>query len=147
MSVSAVVINILGASSDMRRQIVLFVFLAACVIGAPAGAQEGHPLKGSWIGTWGPSKVHSNDLLVILNWDGKTISGTINPGTDDVAIKNATLNPEGWVVHFEADAKDKAGPINYVFDGKIEGLAFHNRTISGTWKSNRENGQFKLQRQ
>ncbi|HEY7189967.1 MAG TPA: hypothetical protein VH436_25605 [Vicinamibacterales bacterium] len=131
----------------MRRQIVLFVFLAACVIGVPAVAQEGHPLKGSWIGTWGPSKVHSNDLLVILNWDGKAISGTINPGTDDIAIKNATLNPEGWVVHFEADAKDKAGPINYVFDGKIEGLAFHNRTISGTWKSNRENGQFKLQRQ
>jgi hypothetical protein len=131
----------------MRRQIVLFVFLAACVMGAPARAQEGHPLKGSWIGTWGPSKVHSNDLLVIMNWDGKTISGTINPGTDDIAIKNATLNPEGWVVHFEADAKDKAGPINYVFDGKIEGLAFHNRTISGTWKSNRENGQFKIQRQ
>lgn len=131
----------------MRRQIVLFVFLAACVMGAPARAQEGHPLKGSWIGTWGPSKVHSNDLLVIMSWDGKTISGTINPGTDDIAIKNATLNPEGWVVHFEADAKDKAGPINYVFDGKIEGLAFHNRTISGTWKSNRENGQFKLQRQ
>ena len=131
----------------MRRQIVLFVFLAACVIGAPARAQEGHPLKGSWIGTWGPSKVHSNDLLVILNWDGKAISGTINPGTDDIAIKNATLNPEGWVVHFEADAKDKACPINYVFDGKIEGLAFHNRTISGTWKSNRENGPFKIQRQ
>lgn len=131
----------------MRRQIVLFVFLAACVMGAPARAQEGHPLKGSWIGTWGPSKVHSNDLLVIMSWDGKTISGTINPGTDDIAIKNATLNPEGWVVHFEADAKDKAGPINYVFDGKIEGLAFHNRSISGTWKSNRENGQFKIQRQ
>jgi hypothetical protein len=131
----------------MRRQIVLFVFLAACIMGAPAGAQEGHPLKGSWIGTWGPSKVHSNDLLVIMNWDGKTISGTINPGTDDIAIKNATLNPEGWVVHFEADAKDKAGPINYVFDGKIEGLAFHNRTITGTWKSNRENGPFKIQRQ
>jgi hypothetical protein len=131
----------------MRRQIVLFVFLAACIMGAPAGAQEGHPLKGSWIGTWGPSKVHSNDLLVIMNWDGKTVSGTINPGTDDIAIKNATLNPEGWVVHFEADAKDKAGPINYVFDGKIEGLAFHNRTITGTWKSNRENGPFKIQRQ
>jgi hypothetical protein len=131
----------------MRRQIVLFVFLVACIMGAPAGAQEGHPLKGSWIGTWGPSKVHSNDLLLIMNWDGKTISGTINPGTDDIAIKNATLNPEGWVVHFEADAKDKAGPINYVFDGKIEGLAFHNRTITGTWKSNRENGPFKIQRQ
>jgi hypothetical protein len=131
----------------MRRQIALFLFIASCLLVAPAGAQEGHPLKGSWIGTWGPSKVHSNDLLVIMSWDGKSVSGTINPGTDDIPLKNATLNPEGWVVHFEGEAKDKAGPINYVFDGKIEGLAFHNRTITGTWKSQRESGQFKLQRQ
>jgi hypothetical protein len=82
-----------------------------------------------------------------MSWDGKSVSGTINPGTDDIPLKNATLNPEGWVVHFEGEAKDKAGPINYVFDGKIEGLAFHNRTITGTWKSQRESGQFKLQRQ
>ena len=131
----------------MRRQIALFLFIAACLLVAPARAQEGHPLKGSWIGTWGPSKVHSNDLLVIMSWDGKTVSGTINPGTDDIPLKNAMLNPEGWVVHFEGEAKDKAGPINYVFDGKIEGLAFHNRSISGMWKSNRESGQFKIQRQ
>jgi hypothetical protein len=131
----------------MRRQIALFLFIAACLLVAPARAQEGHPLKGSWIGTWGPSKVHSNDLLVIMSWDGKTVSGTINPGTDDIPLKNATLNPEGWVVHFEGEAKDKAGPINYVFDGKIDGLAFHNRSITGTWKSQRESGQFKIQRQ
>jgi hypothetical protein len=131
----------------MRRQIALFLFIAACLLVAPARAQEGHPLKGSWIGTWGPSKVHSNDLLVIMSWDGKTVSGTINPGTDDIPLKNASLNPEGWVVHFEGEAKDKAGPINYVFDGKIDGLAFHNRSITGTWKSQRESGQFKIQRQ
>jgi hypothetical protein len=130
-----------------RSRVFAFVFIVACLAGVSAGAQEGHPLKGSWIGTWGPSKVHSNDILVILNWDGKTISGMINPGTDDIPIKNASLNPEGWVVHFEAETKDKAGPLNYVFDGKIDGLAFHNRTINGTWKSQRENGQFKIQRQ
>src|SRR6476660_980985 len=123
-----------GASSDMRRLIVIFAFFAACLAGAPAGAQEGHPLKGSWIGTWGPSKVHSNDILVILNWDGKVISGTINPGTDDIPIKNASLNPEGWVVHLEADAKDKAGKtITYIIDGKIENLPKRDRTIVGTW--------------
>ena len=66
-------------------------------------------MKGSWLGTWGPSKVHSNDILVIMNWDGKTITGMINPGTDNIPIKNATLNPEGWVVHLEAEGKDKAG--------------------------------------
>ena len=130
----------------MRALIVLSA-LAVVSLGAPITAQEGHPLKGSWLGTWGPSKVHSNDILLILNWDGKTISGMINPGTDNVPIKNATLNPEGWVVHLEAEWKDKAGPVNYVLDGKIEGLAFHNRSITGTWKSQRESGKFKISRQ
>jgi hypothetical protein len=114
----------------------------------PAAAQEGHPLKGSWIGTWGPNRNQGNDLLLVLNWDGKTISGTINPGTDNIAVKNATLQPEGWLVHFEADAKDKAGkPITYVLDGKIGNLPLPNRTLTGTWKNQEESGAFKLQRQ
>jgi hypothetical protein len=116
--------------------------------GARVAAQEGHPLKGSWIGTWGPAKSHSNDLLLILNWDGKAVTGTINPGTDDVAIKNATLNPEGWMFRFEADVKEKAGTtLSYVVEGRIENLAFPNRTISGTWKNQRESGKFKIGRQ
>jgi hypothetical protein len=111
-------------------------------------AQEGHPLKGSWIGTWGPAKTHDNDIVLILNWDGKAITGTLNPGIDDVAIKNATLTPEGWVFKFEADVKEKAGTtLNYAFEGKIENLAFPNRTISGTWKNQREAGKFKIGRQ
>ena len=133
----------------MRR----FRFLAAFILFSfaclsPAIAQEGHPLKGSWIGTWGPSKAHSNDLLLVMNWDGKAITGTVNPGADEMPIKNATLNPQGWLVHIEADGKDASGAVvNYVLDGKIENLAFRNRTITGTWKSKSENGMFKLARQ
>jgi hypothetical protein len=115
---------------------------------APVSAQEGHPLKGSWVGTWGPSKSHSNDILLVLNWDGKAITGMINPGSDNAPIKNATLNPDGWVVRFEADVKEKAGTtLNYVFEGKIDGLAFHNRSITGTWKNQRETGALKISRQ
>ena len=58
-----------------------------------------------------------------------------------------TLNPEGWLVHLEAETKDKTGPITYVIDGKIEGLAFHNRSITGTWKGRGESGPFKISRQ
>ncbi len=133
----------------MRAFIVtLALSLASLGALAPVVAQEGHPLKGSWIGTWGPSQNHSDDIIMILNWDGKAITGTINPGTDDLVIKNATLNPEGWTVHFEADAKDKAGnPITYVIDGKIENLPLPQRSITGTWKTQRENGPFKIMRQ
>jgi hypothetical protein len=130
----------------------LFVILALSVAvlgsGTPVVAQEGHPLKGSWLGTWASNQVHGNDVVVVLNWDGKSITGMINPGTDNIPIKNATLNPEGWVVHFEADAKDKSGAvISYVIDGKIENLALHNRAITGTWKHQKGSGSFKIARQ
>lgn len=115
--------------------------------GGAAVAQEGHPLKGSWIGTWEKNQAHGEDVLFILNWDGKNITGMINPGTDDIAIKNATLDPDTWTVRFEADAKDKQGAITYVVEGKIENLAMHNRHISGTWKSQRGSGPFRIQRQ
>jgi hypothetical protein len=133
----------------MRALTVVLALSVACLSGAaPVAAQEGHPLKGSWVGTWGPAKSHTNDVLLVLNWDGKAITGMLNPGTDNAPIKNATLNPDGWVVHLEVDVKDKSGTVlNYSIDGKIENLAFHNRTIVGTWKNQRENGQLKIGRQ
>ena len=63
------------------------------------------------------------------------------------SAKSATLDPDKWTVHFEADTKDKAGAIGYVIDGKIDNLPMPNRTITGTWKSQRGSGAFKIQRQ
>ena len=132
----------------MRSSVFIVILFFAPLVGAPALAQEGHPLKGSWLGTWEGNKAHGNDVLVVMTWDGKNITGTINPGTDNMPIKNATLNPDGWVVHIEADAKDKAGNvISYVIDGKIEGLSFPNRSVIGTWRSQQGKGTFKISRQ
>ena len=132
----------------MRTWIRLIVAVVTFAGATTALAQEGHPLKGSWIGTWAGNTVAGNDVLLVLSWDGKAITGTINPGTDNMVVKNASLNPDGWVVHLEADGKDKAGAvITYVIDGKIENLAMHNRGITGTWKSPRGTGQFKINRQ
>ena len=131
----------------MRALIFVLTLSLVALAGGAAVAQEGHPLKGSWIGTWSGNKVHGDDVLLVLNWDGKAITGVINPGTDDMAIKAATLDADKWTVHLEADAKDKAGAISYVIDGKIENLAMHNRFITGTWKSQRGSGAFRIQRQ
>ena len=131
----------------MKR--LVFALLAVCLLAVPALAQEGHPLKGSWLGTWTGNKVHGSDVLIVMTWDGKNITGTINPGTDNMVIKNASLNPDGWLVHFEADAKDKAGqPISYTIDGKIENLPLANRVVTGMWKDNRGGtGAFRIGRQ
>jgi hypothetical protein len=131
------------------KRLVLAALAVCMMVAAPALAQEGHPLKGSWLGTWAGNKIHGNDVLLVMTWDGKNITGTINPGTDNMAIKNASLNPDGWLVHLEADAKDKSGQtITYVMDGKIENLPLANRVVSGTWKDNRGGtGAFRIGRQ
>jgi hypothetical protein len=121
--------------------------IAAGLVGA-AHAQEGHPLKGSWIGEWSGNQVHGDSVLLVLNWDGKVITGMINPGTDNIPLTKASLDPNGWVVKLEADAKDKAGaPLRYVIEGKIENLELPNRQIVGTWSSQKGRGAFAVARQ
>jgi hypothetical protein len=133
----------------MRVSRVGLALIVAVAVGSLSlAAQEGHPLKGSWLGTWSGNKTHGEDVVVVLNWDGKTISGTINPGMDNMPIKNATLNPDNWTVHLEADGKDKSGAVvTYIIDGKIEDISIPKRSIIGTWKSQKESGAFKITRQ
>jgi hypothetical protein len=111
-------------------------------------AQEGHPLKGSWLGEWAGNTVHGDNILLILDWDGKAITGMINPGTDNIPLGRASLDPNGWVVKLEAEGKDKDGSaVRYVIDGKIENLELPNRSINGTWSSNKGRGTFTATRQ
>ena len=35
---------------------------------------QGHPLKGIWIGDWGPDKAKRTPVLIEMNWDGKAIT-------------------------------------------------------------------------
>ena len=63
------------------------------VIAGAALAQEGHPIKGSWLGDFGPNKTTRTPVFLVMDWDGKNITGMINPGTDNIPIKIATLTP------------------------------------------------------
>lgn len=113
-----------------------------------AVAQEGHPLKGSWLGEWAGNATLGDNILLILDWDGKAITGMINPGTDNIPLTKATLEPNGWVVKLEAEAKDKNGAnVRYVIEGRIENLELPNRSITGTWQSQQGRGAFSVSRQ
>ena len=129
------------------RSFALIFSLVFLVSAVGVTAQEGHPLKGSWRGSFeGQSPL--TDVIVILDWDGENITGIINPGTDNMEIENATLNPEGWVLRFEATGESDSGEeLNYVVEGSLGNLAFHNRTITGTWSNEGSNGPFELTRQ
>ena len=130
------------------RRFRLICLLACLVMAGWALAQEGFPLKGTWVGDWGPSKDRRNPVVVFMDWDGKNITGIINPGPEAIPIQKASLQPKGWLVHLEADAKDKSGnTVHYVIEGHIEDLGLYYPSIVGTWNYGNQKADFKITRQ
>ena len=122
--------------------------VAGFMLGLTAIAQEGHPMSGSWVGDFGPTKDQRTRVVVAMDWTGKELAVTINPGPNAIKAKVARVNPVDWSVHIEADGKDAQGrPAAYVIDGKIDDLGTYNRSIIGTWNVGGVKGDFSITRQ
>ena len=142
----------------MRKRVLWFTCIVA--IAAMAGsalAQFGHPLKGSWSGEWSLKKGDENRILLDFDWDGKTLKGMLNPGTDNVTLQKLTLQPppitdvskgmDPWQLHFEADTKDASGKaVHLVVDGKLQNIGAYSKFITGTWTVGGQKADFKVTR-
>jgi len=104
--------------------------LAAAVLSPLASAQEGYPLDGTWRGEWGSAEGGQTLAVVVMDWDGATINGRINPGRNTINFTRAALNAGDWSVHIEAQTRE-GQPI--VIDGTLAELGSYNRTLTGTW--------------
>ena len=81
---------------------------AACLVMiAPGFAQQGHPLTGTWSGDWGPTSTERHQITLVMNWDGKNVTGLINPGPDSIPLSSVTVDYAKWTVHIEANGKDR----------------------------------------
>ena len=115
-----------------------------------AFAQFGHPLKGQWSGEWGP-KNNPNRLLLDLQWDGKEITGRINPGEPtEASVKKVTIDyskVDAWKVQLEAEGKDASGkPVPVRVDGTLENLGAYAKVFHGTWAQGNQKGDFTVTR-
>jgi hypothetical protein len=135
----------------MRRTLVLRTAILALTLAVPAlaGAQFGHPLKGTWSGQWG-AKDNPTRLLLNFDWDGKEITGVINPGPEAATLKSVTIDytdPTAWVVKMQAEGKDASGkPVKIVVDGKLENIGAYNKLFHGTWMQGSQKGEFTVTR-
>jgi hypothetical protein len=84
---------------------------------------------------------------LVLNWDGKNVTGVMNPGPDAVTLGNIGLDVTNWTVRIEADAKDQTGkPVHISAEGKLEDIASAHRKLTGTWNQGTTKGDFRLTR-
>jgi hypothetical protein len=132
----------------MRRAFLKLVVLAVLVgLPAVAWAQFGHPLKGTWSGQWGKD---SQRLLLDIDWDGKDIVGTINPGPSAATIKSATFDytdPTKWKVKMTAEGKDATGKaVPITVDGVLENIGAYYKLFHGTWQQGSVKGEFTVTR-
>ena len=150
----------------MFSRLLCLCLLSFVLLAAPALAQEGHPAKGTWVGYWGPTSTE-NRLVIVMDYDGKNLSGTVNPGPNAVPIKLARMDitpgkpsakrgdPPGeptFKMHIEADSKDaKGNSISIVADGTMHEVGLPGRSMEGTWiqasNGKIEKGDFRIRRQ
>ena len=127
------------------------LILAALVVALPvfAAAQFGHPLKGAWSGQWG-SKDSPSRLLLDIEWDGKDLTGKINPGTEtEGTLKKVTIDyspVDSWKVQMEGEAKDGGKVVPVRVDGTLENLGAYYKVFHGTWTQGGRKGDFTVTR-
>ena len=130
---------------------IIRIVAVVCVLALPlvAEAQFGHPLKGQWSGEWGP-KDKPNRLLLDFEWDGKEITGAINPGPNAAVVKSVVFdytNPSAWGVKITAEGKDASGkPLAITVDGTLENIGAYMRHLHGTWTQGGQKGEFAVTR-
>ena len=130
---------------------IIRVVAVVCALAVPlvVEAQFGHPLKGQWSGEWGP-KDKPNRLLLNFEWDGKEITGAINPGPNAAVVKSVVFdytNPSAWGVKITAEGKDASGkPLAITVDGKLENIGAYMRHLHGTWTQGGQKGEFAVTR-
>jgi hypothetical protein len=109
---------------------------------AGADSDHGHSAKGSIVGDWGPNANAQDTLMVLMDWAGKSITGTINPGPKAVPITTAELNPDDWSLHVEGGT----GANRVVLYGKFENLTWLARSLAGTYTRGNQRGTFRITR-
>jgi hypothetical protein len=117
-----------------------FVLAAVIVVfAASARTQEGHPLTGTWAGDWGPAGAPRTHITMVMEWDGKAVTGVINPGPDAISLTAVSVDWGTWTVRIEAKG--------IAAEGRLEDIGSYHRRIAGTWNQGGAKGEFKLTRE
>ena len=102
------------------------------------------PSRARGAATGAPNKEQRTRVAAQLQWDGKAITGAINPGPNAVPLTKASLDPDTWQVHLEAEGKEpRRGPC-IVIDGKLENIGSARRVLTARGRRAGQKGDFQI---
>src|SRR5262249_35681810 len=117
----------------------LFSLVILGFVSSAHAQEKGDPLTGVWKGDCGPSKTDRNAVVLDLQWNGRTLRGTVNPGPEAFSIGTASFDRSTMKIHLEVT---KTSPnFIYAVDGVIVG-----NNMTGTWNRPGRQGDFQLTR-
>jgi len=140
-----------------RTAIAVAAVAAVCVGLTPVGpvdaglglfAQEGHPLTGTWTGEWQPPGGPRTHLTIVMSWDGKAVTGLINPGPEAIPLSRVVVDWSTWRLRIDGEKKGGDGtPATITAEGRIEDVGSARRRIVGTWTQGDAAGELRLTRE
>ena len=96
--------------------------------------------SGTWVGDWGMTPTHRNDVTLELAWDGTSLTGTVNPGPEAIEVAAATFDPTSGAITMEADVANPDGStVHFSIAGEMDG-----DTMTGSWNHDDREGDFSI---
>src|SRR3954470_5846725 len=132
----------------MKFTNLLWAFLAVILLlsancSSTPVATAADAITGTWSGQWGPSPSRQSHVTAELIWDGKSLKGTINPGSNAVELIAGSFDAQTGSVKMELDGPNSRGEVvRYKIEGKLSGT-----TLGGTFDRGGETGTFKIEKQ
>lgn len=125
-----------------------WLLLSIILLMPGAWAQEGYPLEGTWEGYWGKTPSTRQFLTLIMRWDGRKVSGLVDPGPNAGTLRSVRLDSTDWTVEIVMDVKNASGDtVRLTADGRLENIGSYERTLAGVWRHDGDSGFFKISRQ
>lgn len=122
--------------------LVLVSLVASACKSESASSTTADPLSGTWRGEWGPTPTRQTEVTVEFKWDGKELTGTVDPQGNAYKFTKASFDPSTSAVRMELDGPNsQRETVHYVIEGKVTG-----KTISGTFNRAGETGTFNIEK-
>ncbi len=131
------------ATTVTAKVYAVFSLVVLLVFSGRVFAQEGHPYEGTWRGMINMGAT-SAPVVMIIEYDGETLNGMINPGRSSYKFLTVEHDAPNWKLMATAETRDG---IPVAFTAIMHDIGSVKRYMEGTWTQAGEEYPFRITRE